>query len=196
MWVLLDTPGILTPEQVSKISFYYQDRYRLGEIADRLDVTRFIVLGPEEKMTIKIKSDVIEALIAAIAISWQKAKGRGDWAVHKFVVSIYRQFFTIDPENYISMYGHPSERVNGLIQQLGINRQMLRELPAEFAGGNVTVIVTLDGNVIGTGVAHITTDVKADVAEDMARRAAYQDIISSGRLQSYARGSRSRPLAS
>jgi hypothetical protein len=70
VWVLLDTPGIIIPDQVTKISLYFQDKFRLAEICDRLFLGPYIVLGDSATMGVKIKSDVIEALIACIAITW------------------------------------------------------------------------------------------------------------------------------
>lgn len=186
MWYLLSIPGVISADQVGKISLYFQDRYRLEQIADHFFLGKYIVTGKDVQIDTKIKSDIIEALIAAIGISWQRVFKRGDWAMKTFIAKVFGQLFEVDPLNYRLKYENPLDRLKAMVEQAYLDRRLLIVSPPQQVGGEIVVTVSYDGYPLGTGRASMT-GVYQDTAITNATRAAYLDAIENNRLQEYIR---------
>ena len=181
-WILIDTPGIITPDQVTKISDFFQNRFALERICDALSLTDYIV--SKDPIDTKMKSDIVEALIAAIGVSWQRVANRGNWAMNKFIRTIYDTYFTIEPERYQILYGNPADRMKALVEQSYLNRSLLRVAPPQEVNGEIVISVYYDQFLLGTGKATLT-GVYRDTAIENARRAAYIDALDRNTLSTY-----------
>lgn len=192
MWVLLRTPGIIRPDQVTKISSYFQDMYRLEEICDHLRLAQYIRLPRTMRMNTKIKSDVVEALIAAIGITWQKMHRNGDSAMRMFVTRISDMVFgNIDTVNYESKYGSPKEVAQNMVQGAYLDRSLLKDRIVEEnvspeTRGKVMVVVSYGGTALGS--ASIDLDgMYYTTAVKMATTEAYRNVLETGSLAEYIR---------
>lgn len=184
-WLLLQTPGIITPDQVTKISSYFQDKVRLSQLVENLGLVPFIILGPRQRLDTKIQSDIIEALIAAIGIAWQKAGGLGNQAMELFVLKIFDTYFQIEPERYMILYENPKTSLKNLAEELRLNRDKIVTSSPQEQRGEMMVIVSYDGHLLGKGRVK-TAGIYRDTAVDMATKAAYQDALEKGVLRELA----------
>lgn len=178
-WVLVGTPGIITADQVSKISDWFQDATRLTQILDFLKLGPYIKVGKNDA---KVKSDVLEALIAAVGISHEHVSGNGDHAMRLFVTNLYKTIFEVDPQRYAVLYSNPISRMNELVQSLRLNRSKLVESRPVEARGSVTITLSYDNKHIGTGTAS-TRGQYMNSAIKEARDAAYNDALDNRRLE-------------
>lgn len=184
MWYLLDTPGIITPDQVTKMRAYFQNATQLSKLVSYLDIKKYIQVGKGTRLTEKIESDVLEALIGAIAISYDRLYKRGSWAVRKFIVGIYSQYFNVDPINYLSLYGNSSIQVNSLVQELQLDRTKLKTNIDDSIKGKIIVTITYDGNVVGIGESSTHGKYK-DTAIKEAKDRANTNVIESDQLRNF-----------
>lgn len=183
MWLLLDTPGIIDPNQVSKISSYFQDNERLERVCDYLDLTKYIDMGEDRKITGKVKADVVEALIAAIGISWEKMYKRGDMAMRRFIKKVFDTLFTIHPDKVRSLYEHPKTILKQMAEGLGIPRDRISELTVAKNGDELMVTIRYNDLILGYATIS-TVGVNKETAESEATRMAYQDAVDRGTLKS------------
>lgn len=181
MWVLLGVPGIITADQVSKISGYHQDVTRLTHLFDRLMLTQYINADTRDA---KVKSDVMEAFIAAVGISHEHILGNGNEAMKKMITGLYSTTFTVDPERYKILYDNPKSIMYELVQQLRLDRDKLVESRPVETRGAITITVSYDDHLLGTGSASLH-GVYRDTAIREARDAAYNDALIHERLQQY-----------
>lgn len=121
MWILSSTPGIIDADQITKIADYYGGNEVLADISDRLGLPRYI--RTNDPIDTKVKGDVVEALIGAIAFSWNRLFGT-DEGVRIFVSHIYSKY-TIDVANYKSVYTSPIQALNVYLQGLRLDRKKL-----------------------------------------------------------------------
>lgn len=184
-WLLLETPGVITPDQVTKITSYFQDRTRLAQLTSHLGLVPFIVLGKGQKMDSKIQSDVLEAFIATIGIVWQKARRVGNQAMKLFVLKVFSTYFNIEPERYLILYENPKTSLKNLAEELRMNRDKIIVSSPQEQGGKIVIIVSYDNHVLGRGEI-LTRGLYRDTAVDMATRAAFQDAIEKRTLQQLA----------
>lgn len=183
VWFLLNTPGIITSDQVDKISSFFQNQYSLESICDSLNLTQFIILPQGTKPDTKTKSDVVEALIAATGISWQKMYKKGDLAMRTFIFKIYSSLFTIQPDNYKLLYEDPKTRLKNQVEELRLNRDLLKESFPQEEGGEILVTITYNGYTLGTGKVSLEGRYK-DTAIKLATKEAYRDALRKNSLQS------------
>lgn len=185
-WLLIRTPGIVSADQVTKISSHFQNRYSLEQVCDYLKLAPYIITGRGENLNIDTKSDVIEALIAAIAISWQNMYKKGDEAVRAFVFKVWKTIFKIDPARYLILYEDPKTRFKQLTEQLQVNRSLvrtdIRTTPPQEGGGEIIVTVLYNNYPVGIGRAS-TQGVYRDTAVKAAERLAYIDALEKNSLQ-------------
>lgn len=185
-WLIIRTPGIISADQVTKISSHFQNRYSLEQVCDYLELTPYIIVGENETLSTDTKSDVIEALIAAIGISWQNMYKRGDEAMRVFVSKVWRSVFTIDPERYLLLYEDPKTRFKELTEQLQANRSLIRTTtritPPQENGGEVIVTVLYGQYPVGVGRVS-TQGMYRDTAVKLAERAAYLDALEKNSIQ-------------
>lgn len=182
MWILLGTPGIITADQVSKISGYYQDVIRLTKILDYLKLAPYII---GDKRDAKVKSDVMEAFIAAVGISHDHITGDGDRAMRLMLKGLYNIIFKVNPQDYKILYDNPKSRMNELVQQLRLDRGKLLESKPVDTRGAVTITISYGKHLLGTGSASLH-NVYRDNAIREARDNAYTDALDNQRLESYA----------
>lgn len=185
-WLMIRTPGIINPDQVTKISSFFQNQYQLDIVAGYLGLASYIVKGNDEEITVKMRSDVVEALIGAIGISWQNMYKRGDIAMRNFIFKVWNTVFTIDPENYILLYEDPKTRFKELTERLQINRGLIKSytntsFPQE-GGGEIIVTIMYGQYPVGTGRAS-TRDTYRPTAIKEAKKAAYLDALNRNSLQ-------------
>ncbi len=181
-WLLLETPGVITPDQVTKISSYFQDRMRLAQLAKHLDLVRHIVLAPGQSMDTKIQSDVVEALIAAIGIAWQKASMKGDWAMKMFILKVFSTYFHVEPNRYIVLYENPKTRLKNMVEGYRLDRTKLVSSPPQEQDGEILITVSYNGQPLGQGRVRMQ-GLYRDTAVDMAEKAAYEDALEKESLQ-------------
>lgn len=181
-WLLLETPGVMTPDQVTKISSYFQDKVRLAQLAEYLGLVDHIVLARGQALDPKIQSDVVESLIAAIGITWQKARGRGNWAMKTFVLKIFNTYFHIDPSRYRILYENPKTRLKELVEALSLDRTKLTVSPPQEQDGEILVVISYDRQPIGYGRVKMM-GLYRDTVIAMADRAAHQDALERESLQ-------------
>lgn len=185
-WLLIRTPGIIMPDQVTKISSHFQNEFALDQVCDFLELTRYIVLGRGESLSTAIKSDVVEALIGAIGISWQNTHRRGDAAMRSFIFRVWNQIFNIDVQNYRLVYEDPKTRFKQLVEQLQVNRNLITSTTRTTSPqeGRGDLIVTIMYGQYPVGVGRVSTEgVYRNTAVRMAERAAYMDALQRNSLQ-------------
>lgn len=180
VWILLETPGVITSEQVTRMSSYFTDRYRLEKVCDYLGLEPYIL----SKSTIdtKVKSDVIEALIACIGIVWDSEHKKGNWAMRRFVTKIFKQLFKFDPETVY--YVNPIEAMNTLLQNLYLDRKGIEESPPQQIGDEIVISLSYKGHPIGMGKSSLKS-YHMETAVRVATLAAYEDALSKKSLEQY-----------
>jgi alpha-N-acetylglucosamine transferase/dsRNA-specific ribonuclease len=181
VWVLLNTPGIITADQVTKISSFFQSKYALEKVCDHLRLLPYISTAMGEKADMDTKADVIESLIAAIAISWQRMYGMGNTACRTFISKVWLQLFTIDPANYVALYEGHKTRMKQLIEKMQLDRTRLHTVVQE-GRGEIMVNVLYGTHLIGTGTVS-TVGLYRDTAIRMAERLAYADALDNDSLE-------------
>jgi dsRNA-specific ribonuclease len=193
IWILVNTPGIIKADQVDKISNYFQDRDRLRILCQQNGLSQYIVVQSGVNLGDKIESDVFEAFIGAIGLSWDNTLNKGDWAMHKFVTAMYQQF-DIDPVNYLEKHTTPKNLVYSLVQQLQLDRDLVSNIVtakkneainypilSKDINGMVVAIVSYGNQVIGVGETS-TKDKYPDVYNKEALNEAYRNVLQSRSL--------------
>lgn len=175
VWLMMDTPGIITADQVTKISSFFQNKYALEKVCDHLGLSSYIVTAKGEVLDTDTKADVVESFITAIAMSWQRMYGIGNTVCRKFIQKVWSQIFTIDPINYISLYEDPKTRLKQLVEKMQLDRSLIKTVVQE-GGGEILVNVLYGKRLIGTGVV-ATQGLYRDTAIKMAERIAYTDAL-------------------
>jgi dsRNA-specific ribonuclease len=187
---LAEVPGVLTPEQVGVISSYYQDKYRLEKVCDKLGITKYITVQLSDSYTendyvrdeTKIKSDVIEALIGAIRIAWDRSKMDGDNAVRKFIVSTFLPIKNIDVNN-IKYYIPPQEIVTKMVEK-NLKRSLLKEEGPYKHDGKIYAAIYYNDRLMGE--ASISAGkASAETENREVLDKAYQAVIDSKSLSKY-----------
>lgn len=187
---LAEVPGVLTPEQVGVISSYYQDKYRLENVCDKLGITKYITVQLSDSYTendyvrdeTKIKSDVIEALIGAIRIAWDRSKMDGDNAVRKFIVSTFLPIKNIDVNN-IKYYIPPQEIVTKMVEK-NLKRSLLKEEGPYKHDGKIYAAIYYNDRLMGE--ASISAGkASAETENREVLDKAYQAVIDSKSLSKY-----------
>lgn len=187
---LAEVPGVLTPEQVGVISSYYQDKYRLEKVCDKLGITKYITVQLSDSYTendyvrdeTKIKSDVIEALIGAIRIAWDRSEMDGDNAVRKFIVSTFLPIKNIDVNN-IKYYIPPQEIVTKMVEK-NLKRSLLKEEGPYKHDGKIYAAIYYNDRLMGE--ASISAGkASAETENREVLDKAYQAVIDSKSLSKY-----------
>lgn len=180
-WLLLGTPGVINADQITKIASFFQDRYQLETVCNFLELAPYI--NTKESKDTKTRSDVVESLIAAIGISWQRETGRGDLAMRKFIFSVWNTLFTIDPENYELLYSEPKTRVKELAESLNLDRTLLRALPPVVKEKEVMTTIVYGNIPIGVGKVS-SVGIYEDTAKRLSKKEAYLDVLRRKTLES------------
>lgn len=180
MWVLESTPGIITSDQITKMADYYGSREVLAEIAERLDLVRFLDI--EGKPDTKTKSDIIESLIGAIAFSWERIYGLGDEAVKMFVKTIYSPY-TIDVQGYKKSYTSSVQLVNVRLHELRLNPALLTT-NIDRETQNIIYKVLYNGQIVGVGIAPKEKN-NIEGSIKMAKNRAYDEVLSKKSLEKF-----------
>lgn len=180
IWLLVDTPGIISPEQVTLISSYYQDRYRLEELCMKLQLNKYIRYGKAQKLSTKIYSDVIESLIAAIALAWNSTYGDidGNTAIYKFVSTQWKLLPPIDPINYNEKYQEPKTALKQILEQFGRANEIDSGTKLIKDYNNVFVTFEYGGKIIGKGQSPIF-GMNKEKARKEAEKEAYTQALES-----------------
>lgn len=187
---LAEVPGVLTPEQVGVISSYYQDKYRLEKVCDKLGITKYITVQLSDSYTendyvrdeTKIKSDVIEALIGAIRIAWDRSKMDGDNAVRKFIVSTFLPIKNIDVNN-IKYYIPPQEIVTKMVEK-NLKRSLLKEEGPYKHDGKIYAAIYYNDRLMGEA-SIFAGKASAETENREVLDKAYQAVIDSKSLSKY-----------
>jgi dsRNA-specific ribonuclease len=180
MWILDGTPGIISSDQITKITDYFGSKEILSDIAERLDMVKYI--DSNDNIDVKIKSDIVEAMIGAIAFSWERLYGKGDEGVRLFVSHIYSPY-TIDVENYKEAYTSPIQTVNIFLTSHRLNRDLLsHKITQDY--NNIIYKLMYNGQIIGVGiVSKDGTDLR--VLDKVVKDRAYSDAISKKSLEKF-----------
>jgi len=179
MWLLSQTPGIIDSGQITIIADYFGSAPILAEIAERLDLVRFIISN--DPIYEKTRSDCIESLIAAIGISWANVYGNGDEGIRMFVNYIY-SFYTIDIASYKEMYASSIIRFNTYIQQLHLDRKLVT-WNERVENNQVVYTLIYFNTIIGVGISPVGTSLS--VAKKTAKSKAYQDALTNKSLDKF-----------
>lgn len=183
-WLMIKTPGIITADQVTKIGSFFQNRYALNKVCNRLRLSEYILTAPDEPNDLDTRADVIESLIAAIGISWQNMYKKGDEAMRVFISKVWRSIFTIEPEKYRILYEEPAAKFKELVEQLQANRSLISISDPQESGDEL--LVTLMYNKYPIGIGRVSTQgLYKDTAIRAARRAAYIDALNNNTLEKY-----------
>lgn len=186
-WILIGKPGIISSSQATIIGNYFQDKDRLEQIFDKLNLYPY--LGIQSKDTYKgsaytqyvskSKSDVIEALIGCIGITWDIVFKKGDWAMRTFVEHIYNNIlgYEIDVEKYESKYTNPYDRLIKKAELLFIDRSQIAISKPVINGSIVMVNVLYGTHVIGTGQSTLEKNKYTKDAIEEATKNAYQNVM-------------------
>jgi dsRNA-specific ribonuclease len=193
MWILESTPGIISADQITKTADHYGGREILAEIAETLGLVQYINIDRSKgtdkkakpvKLDVKVKSDIIESLIGAIAFSHERlyGKGAGDRAVNTFVSKIY-EGYTIDVQGYAKAYTSPIQLIN--LEMLGkrLNTKLLTNETSTI-NGNVVHKLLYNGQIIGVGIVPRSPNDK-EVSEDLAKKQAYRDAVDKKSLDKF-----------
>jgi len=183
IWLLVDTPGIISPEQVTLISSYYQDRYRLEDLCIKLQLNKYIRYGKSQKLSTKIYSDVIESLIAAIALAWNSTykdtnKNAGNTAIYKFVSTQWKLLSPIDPINYNEKYQEPKTALKQILEQFGRASEIVSGTKSIEDYNNVFVTFEYGEKIIGQGQSPIF-GMNREKARKEAEKEAYTQALKS-----------------
>lgn len=196
-WILIRTPGIISSEQATIIGNYFQDKDRLEEIFDKLNLFPYLSIQGKEnysgslvypKYVSKSKSDVIEALIGCIGITWDIVFKKGDWAMRTFVEHIYENIlgYEIDVEGYESKYTNPYDRLIKKAELLFIDRSQIATSKPVTQNNKVMVNVLYGSHVIGTGEATLEKNKYTKDAIKEATKNAYQNVMDMQSLEKIA----------
>jgi len=179
-WHLLEQPGIVTADQITKIGTHYQSNESIARITEALGLKDYIVLGPGENISPKMLADIYESLIGAIGISWYWY-GAGDespiWAIDLFVRETMNAYLPpINATNYKILYEHPKTAFKQLVESLGLDRNLITETKPQIQKGRVMVQIQYDGRPIGTSTVSKGTMYMQDAIK-MAIKNAYEDAL-------------------
>jgi len=175
-WLMYRTPGIITPDQVTKIGAYFQNQYSLEKVCDYLGLEKYIIKSKSESIDIKMKSDIIEALIAVIGITWQNVYKRGDIAMYQFISQVWSTIFKIEPDRYIILYEEPNVRFKETVEKLSLNRNLVKVSEPQESGGEILITILYNNIPVGVGKASLQ-GVYRDTAIKNARKMAYRDAL-------------------
>jgi hypothetical protein len=179
-WHLLEQPGIVTADQITKIGTHYQSNESIARITEALGLKEYIVLGPGENISPKMLADIYEALIGAIGISWYWY-GAGDesptWSIDLFVSYTMSTYLPpIDPIHYKTLYEHPKTSFKQLVEGLGLDRSLITETKPQIQKGRVMVQILYDKRPIGVSTITKGTMYMQDAIK-MAIKTAYEDAL-------------------
>lgn len=131
-------PGIITPDQYTHIANYFQDKSYLNSIFIKLGFTdKHIYTDDNIKIDVKIKSDVIEALIGAIYIVY------GYELTKNFIYNIYDKFKFLDPSN-IDKYIMNKDKVDKLINMMDRDKFTVSKDKRSFIYDKDTILAYVD----------------------------------------------------
>lgn len=183
VWIMVGTPGIISPDQVTKISSFFQDNMYLEDICDQYELGQFIQIPYNIPLNSKIKGDIIESLIGAVGISWDRSGGgQGNSGTRKFVNALYKGK-TIDPVNYLDLYESPIIRLKNQVESYRLDRDLLTDTPPKLINGYYEVSVLYNGNVLAT--ARLKNLGTKDRVEKLVRQEAYREALKSNALTKY-----------
>lgn len=148
MWVLSQTPGIVDQDQITKLSDYYGGNEILADIGERLGLIQYIMTN--DMIDLKVKGDIVESLIGAIAFSWDRLYGEGSIGVRMFVSHIY-SLYTVDVSNYKSIYTSPIQLFNEYVQRLRLDRKKVDE-SIDREDHRIIYKMLYDGEIVGVGI--------------------------------------------
>lgn len=201
-WIFAATPGITSPEELTTIIHNLQSKDTLEYVFDRLNLRPYFQFKeikegdktnkpiPSEQgvaYTSKIKSDVVEALICAIGISWEKMYGTGEKAVLSFVVNTFTELRDVDPTNIQKMYRKPAAIAKEVLEKyFDISREenKFEESFAYISPLKIKYIIKLHGHILGTSITSIHKRSKTQY-KTIGRDAAYMDMLDREAIQKY-----------
>lgn len=195
-WIFSSTPGILTPEHLTMVIHNLQSMYTLEYIFDRLSLEPYYMKGKDTIYNSKVKSDIVEALICAIGISWEKTQGNGEKAVLRFVLNTFDELRTLDPLHIESMYKEPVSIAKELLEKyVDVNAKLTPEqakiYPNKLSDSGSIIgtnrykhVVTIGTHVLGSATIPIIGKLP-DQYQALGRNAAYQDMLDRKSIQRY-----------
>ena len=183
MWVLSSIPGVSNQDQITKIADYYGGRDILSDIAEKMGLTKYIMTdyGPDTKM----KSDIIESLIAAIAFSWDRLYDAGTDGVRAFVSHIYSSY-NVDVEHYKRVYTSPIQLVNQYVQSLRLDRDKVGKDIDRSDPTKIIYKYLYNGEIVGVGIVPKTKGNVQDLIK-LAKVKAAEQILNKKTLDKFVR---------
>lgn len=182
MWVLSSIPGIVDQDQITKISDYYMGNEVLSDICDRLGLTPYITTN--NIIDRKVKADIVEALIGAIAFSHDRLYNEGCSSSRKFIEHIY-SLYTIDVTGYKERYTSPVQLLNEYIQRLSLDRKKLGH-KVDIGRDKITYYITYNDTIVGVGIVDRTGE-NIQEQEKLAKVEASKDVLSKKSLERFVR---------
>lgn len=182
-WHLLVQPGIVTPDQITKIGAHYQSNESIAIITTALGLKDYITLGSDERTSPKMLADVYEALIGAIGISWYwytKDYNASTNAINRFVTSTMSRYLpAIDPAQYKILYEHPGTAFKQLVEKRGLDRKLIAEAKPQIQKDRIMAEILYDGRPIGTSIVTKGSMYMSDAIKT-AIKMAYEDALKHG----------------